>query len=58
MFTKEHYIKIAEVLKKSYPFKLPVYLIMRDLVVMFKDDNSKFNQEEFFNMIEGKEVVK
>lgn len=60
MFTKEHYIKIAKLIKN---FDLPptrlgeivhVKLIL-SFIELFEDDNSTFSKEEFAEAIYGEE---
>ena len=61
MFTKEHYEKIAEILKENE--KANPYLCTREFqsktvqsfVVLFKNDGKKFDKERFLDAIYGKE---
>ena len=63
MFTKEHYLKIAEVLGRN---KKLLYSgsehalftkMVQDFIELFKE-NPKFNEEKFLNVVYGKEVSK
>jgi len=62
MFTKEHYAKVAEVLKDtlvgtkgSIAATLLHHEIVQDFVELFEDDNPKFDDEKFLDVIYGKE---
>ena len=64
MFTKEHYIKIAKVLKGRVAIMTSSEgSFMRSgtvqaFVVMFEKDNKKFDKEKFLDEIYGMEVKK
>jgi len=63
MFTKEHYIKIAEVLRdsqdeKGIEFKLCHHMIVQDFVALLEEDNKKFDVEKFLDIVYGKENKK
>ena len=68
MFTKEHYIKIAKILKDGEHFKrrvFPLYVLSRntrskivqDFICMLESDNKKFDVEKFLDIIYGKEEM-
>lgn len=65
MFTKEHCMKIAKLLKDSRGGKHPPLQftlfhsrIVQDFVSLFEEDTSKFDVEKFLDVIYGKEVNK
>lgn len=65
MFTKEHYIEIAKVLKDaettplaSVGGRLLLSKVVQDFVLMLEKDNSKFDAEKFLDIIYGKEDKK
>ena len=61
MFTRQHYIKIAKVLKKTVGFVVGSEVssvrsrIVLDFVELFKE-NPEFNKEKFLDEIYGKET--
>lgn len=62
MFTKEHYIAVAKVLKQNkttllYTERVLFRKVVLDFVELFKE-NPKFNEEKFLNEIYGKEKDK
>jgi hypothetical protein len=60
MFTKEHYIAVAKVLKKTVGFRASSEVsgvcsrIVMDFVELFRE-NPKFDKEKFLDEIYGKE---
>jgi len=60
VFTQQHYIKIAKLLKK-HSKEIPSFaqlsfnVLVQDLVVMLEKDNKKFDVERFLDAIYGKE---
>jgi len=61
VFTQQHYIKIAKILKaneEENPYlstKEFQSLTVQRFVAMFEGDNKKFNKENFLDAIYGKE---
>lgn len=60
MFTKEHYVAVAKVLKDNkvtafYTSAVLFKKLVWDFVKLFKE-NSKFNEKKFLDEIYGKEV--
>ena len=61
MFTKEHYVEIAKVLRKTKgnikPIQISIFhsTIVWAFVNLLKDDNPKFNENKFLDSIYGKE---
>lgn len=61
MFTKEHYTKIAKLLKageESNPYLCTREFqskLVQNFVLMLEKDNSKFDAETFLDIIYGKE---
>ncbi len=62
MFTKEHYIEIAKILKKNEetnPYLCTrkfQSMTVRRFVLMLESDCSEFNEEKFLDAIYGKEA--
>jgi hypothetical protein len=59
MFTQQHYIKIAEVLRRNrttilYDSSVLFKRLVWDFVELFKE-NSKFDEKKFLDAIYGKE---
>ena len=61
MFTQQHYIEIAKVLKSSKRHTLPFVsekvlfsMVVQDFVSLFENDSEKFDAEKF-DAIYGKE---
>lgn len=63
MFTKEHYVEIAKILKENrlsamteYPLPMQVNAkIVQNFVSLFEKDSSNFDAERFLDAIYGKE---
>ena len=67
MFTKEHYIAVAKVLRTyemcvGATYNLPLVNIRSSIILdfaeLFKGDNSEFDKAKFLDAIYGKEVSK
>jgi len=67
MFTKEHYIAVAKVLRTyemrvGATYNLPLVNIRSSIILdfaeLFKGDNSEFDKDKFLDAIYGKEVKK
>ena len=63
MFTKEHYIAVAKVLGKAKR-RVPLYkadtlicALLDDFIKLFKEDNKRFDKEEFCDVVYGKEII-
>lgn len=52
MFTKEHYIAVAKVIRKGRTF------IIQNFMELFEKDSKKFDRKKFLDAIYGKEVSK
>ena len=64
MFTKEHYVEIARALKGTLVYANNrfdavgshiAHRVVRDLISMFRSDNSTFDRKKFVDAIYGKE---
>ena len=56
MFTQQHYIEIAKILKQhDFPQTIAQAKIVQDFVHMLEKDNKKFDAEKFLDTIYGKE---